>query len=100
SILVVVVGLLTFIFQLRSCLPPESPGTQATTEKYLFGTLETANGSIFSTLGLSYAGVAKKEHDAGVAVAQVTIAWEDYEISDGAFDENLMTSITNKINIF
>jgi hypothetical protein len=100
SILVVVVGLLTFIFPLRSCLPPESPSSQVTTEKYLFGTLETANGSIFSTLGLSYAGVAKKEHDAGVAIAQVTIAWKDYEISDGAFDENLMTSITNKINIF
>src|SRR5207247_9676361 len=71
-----------------------------TTAHYLFGTLETANGSIFTTLGLSYADVAKKEHDAGVAVAQVTIAWKDYETSDGAFNENLMASVANKINAF
>src|SRR2546430_12086623 len=67
---------------------------------YLFGTLETANGSIFTALGLSYTDVAKKEHDAGVAVAQVTIAWKDYETSDGAFNEHLMASVANKINAF
>src|SRR6266513_501264 len=67
---------------------------------YLFGTLETANGSIFTTLGLSYVDVAKKEHDAGVAVAQVTIAWKDYETSDGAFNENLMVSEARNINTF
>ncbi len=67
---------------------------------YLFGTLETANGSIFTTLGLSYADVVKKEHDAGVAIAQVTIVWKDYETSDGAFNENSMASIANKINVF
>lgn len=95
SILIVIVGMLIFIlsfhiFDLRNHFPA--------TEKYLFGTLETANGSIFNTLGLSYADVAKKEHDAGVAIAQVTIAWKDYETLDGAFNENLMASVANNIN--
>jgi hypothetical protein len=93
SILIVIVGMLIFIFQLRNGLSPKLPNNQATTENYLFGTLETANGSIFNTLGLSYADVAKKEHGTGVAVAQVTIAWKDYETLDGAFNENLMGSV-------
>src|SRR5437667_9624666 len=67
---------------------------------YLFGTLETANNGIFTTLGLSYADVAKKEHDAGVAVAQVTIVWKDYETSDGVFNENQMTYVANSLNTF
>src|SRR5438128_1681584 len=67
---------------------------------YLFGTLETANGNIFTTLGLSYADVAKKEHDAGVAVANVTLAWKDYETSDGVFNENQMAYVANNINTF
>src|SRR6266496_2509872 len=71
-----------------------------TTANYLFGTLETANGSIFTTLGLSYADVAKKEHDAGVALANVTLAWKDYETSDGVFNENQMTYVANNINTF
>ncbi len=71
-----------------------------TTANYLFGTLETANGSIFTTLGLSYADVAKKEHDAGVAVANVTLAWKDYETSDGVFNENQMAYVANSINTF
>src|SRR5205085_7703422 len=90
SILIVTFGMLTLIFQFRNGLFPILSNSQATTGKYLFGTLETANGSIFNTLGLSYADVAKKEHTAGVAIAQVTIAWKDYETSDGAFDESLM----------
>jgi Malectin domain len=98
--LIVIAGILICIFQLSSGLLPKLSGGQATPGKYLFGTLETANGSIFDTSGLSYADVAKKEHDAGIAVAQVTIAWKDYEIADGAFNENLMASMANEINIF
>src|SRR5690242_10456432 len=89
SIMIVVVGMLIFILQLGGVLSPTLPKSQVTTAHYLFGTLETANGNIFNALGLSYADVAKKEHDAGVAVAQVTIAWKDYETSDGIFNENL-----------
>src|SRR5437762_245335 len=100
SILIVIVAILIFIFQLVPGFPPKLPVSQPTTAHYLFGTLETANASIFTTLGLSYADVAKKEHDAGVAVAQVTIAWKDYETLDGVFNENLMASVANKINIF
>jgi hypothetical protein len=73
---------------------------QIINENYQFGTLETANGAIFNTLGLSYTDVAKKEHDAGITIAQVTIAWKDYETSDGVFDENTMTAAVNSINTF
>src|SRR5436305_2451910 len=100
SIFIVIVGMLIFIFQPGRGLSPKLPSSQVTTDKYLFGTLETANGSIFNTLGLSYADVAKKEHDAGIAVAQITIAWKDYEISDGVFNENLMASEARNINTF
>ena len=105
SILIVIVGIVTFIslshtFPLRNGLPLKSTSSQTTTTKYLFGTLETANGSIFNTLGLSYADVAKKEHAAGVAVAQVTLAWKDYETSDEIFNENIMASVANNIHIF
>jgi len=106
SILIVLIGTLLFIlpshlFDLNNNgLPPKSPGGQTTGKQYLFGTLETANGGIFKVLGLSYADVAKKEHTAGVAIAQVTIAWKDYETSDGAFDENLMASVARNITIF
>ncbi len=100
SFLIVVVGVLVIIFQFGRVLSPTLPNSQVTTPRYLFGTLETANGSIFNALGLSYADVAKKEHDAGVTVAEVTIAWKDYETADGIFNENLMAYEANKINIF
>ena len=101
SIFLAIVGILAFvllppIFALRDGVSPK----KITTDKYLFGTLETANDSIFSTLGLSYAEVAKKEHDAGIHAAQITLAWKDYEVSDGVFDENYMTTIIHNITIF
>ncbi len=101
SILIIIFGVLIFIL-----LSPISQlsntifSKQTTTNKYLFGTLETANGSIFDTLGLSYTDIAKKEHSAGVAVSQITIAWKDYETSDGVFDESLLASIASNINTF
>ena len=105
SFLSAILGILAFIllshlYQISKGLLPLLPGFQTTKAHYLFGTLETANGSVFNTLGLSYADVAKKEHDAGIAVAQITIAWKDYEISDGVFNENLMASEARNINTF
>src|SRR5438105_3706239 len=50
---------------------------------YIFGTLETANGQIFDRNNWSRSYIAQQEHAAGVGVAQMTIAWKDYETSDG-----------------
>src|SRR5205085_566789 len=98
-LLIVIIGILAFIlpshiYQISKGLLPLLPGFQTTKAHYLFGTLETANGSIFNTLGLSYADVAKKEHDAGIAVAQITIAWKDFE-THALQQLNVQVGLTN-----
>ncbi|GAC1363628.1 MAG: hypothetical protein NVS2B12_06230 [Ktedonobacteraceae bacterium] len=79
---------------------PVPSHNQNTKEKYLFGTLGTANGNVFNTLRLTSADIASREHNAGVAIAHVEIAWKDYETADGVFDQNSINSSTKNIITF
>jgi len=68
--------------------------------RYLFGTLETANGQMFDQRRLSSATIAQKEHAAGISVANVTLAWKDYETADGIFNENQLARVVSDIKTF
>src|SRR5260370_1578220 len=86
--------------QQRTPMLQPTPTRRYPNGRYMFGTLETANGEIFSKLGLNDTYISQYEHSMGVDISNITISWQDYEIADGVYNENVLNIATNNIKIF